>query len=197
MSDKASTPNPNSRSRTHIRSVRERIDRPIALVGLMGSGKSMLGRKLAQKLDIPFADSDVLVEEKAGISITDIFDIGGEEKFRDIERRAIAELAGGGQMVIATGGGAPCHESSAEILQEQTIMVWLQASAKTLLARIGSTNGRPLLATGDPLATLERLIDERKSYYGRAHIHLNTNGLSGAKALDALIASLDDHLPLT
>lgn len=177
-----------------IASLISRIDRPVALVGLMGSGKSMLGRKLAQRLAMPFADSDALVEDKAGISISEIFDIAGEAKFRDMERRAISDAVAAGPMILATGGGAICTEETARLLDEKTVTVWLQASSKTLMSRIGSTESRPLLAKNDALATLDRLIAERTPLYERAHIHLNTNNMSSNAALAALIASLDAHL---
>lgn len=175
-------------------SLKRRIDRPIALIGLMGSGKSMLGRKLAQKLALPFADSDAMVEDMAGISIAEIFDIAGEAKFRDMERRAIADAVAAGPMILATGGGAICTAETARLLDESALIVWLQASSKTLLARIGSTASRPLLAKNDALATLDRLIAERTPLYDKAHIHLNTDNMSGSAALTALIASLEAHL---
>jgi len=176
-----------------IASLTNRIDRPIALIGLMGSGKSMLGRKLAQKLNLPFADSDTIVEGMAGISIAEIFELAGEPKFRDLERRAILDSVSTGPMVLATGGGAICAEETSRLLDEKTVTVWLQASSKTLLSRIGSTTSRPLLANNDGLATLDRLIAERTPLYQRAHIHLNTNNMSGTAALAALITSLNTH----
>ncbi len=173
-----------------------RIDRPIALVGLMGSGKSMLGRRLAAKLHLPFADTDILVEELAGISIRDIFDIAGEEKFRDLERRAIETAVQNGPAILSTGGGTMCNDAAATLITGTTIAVWLAAEPKTLLARIGSTKSRPMLDGGNPLAALQKLARTRQKFYSQAHIHLKTDSLSTAEAFSALLDALDRNLPL-
>ena len=178
-------------------SIMSRLDRPIALVGLMGSGKSMLGKKLARQMGIPFVDSDQAIEDTAGLKIVDIFDIAGNDKFRELEQRVIAEQLAGRPMVLATGGGAICTAGTADLLLDKSVVVWLHASPETLLARIGNTATRPLLAGDDPLGTLHRLNTERRKHYEKAHIHLNTEGMSGDKALVTLVDSLDSFLAVT
>jgi shikimate kinase len=179
------------------KSIMSRLDRPIALVGLMGSGKSMLGKKLARQMGIPFVDSDQAIEDTAGLKIVDIFDIAGNDKFRELEQRVIAEQLAGRPMVLATGGGAICNAGTADLLLDKSVVVWLHASPETLLARIGNTATRPLLAGDDPLGTLHRLNTERRKHYEKAHIHLNTAGMNGDKALVALVDSLDSFLAVT
>jgi shikimate kinase len=183
--------------KTQIHSIMARLDRPISLVGLMGSGKSMLGKKLARRLGISFVDSDIVIEDAAGLTIADIFDIGGDAKFREIEQRIISDLVEREPMVLATGGGAICSPKTAELLLKKSCVVWLQATPQTLLARIGNTSTRPLLAGDDPLGKLQQLNDERRQHYQQAHIHLNTDGMSSDKALATLIDTLDSFLPVT
>jgi len=178
------------------KSILSRLDRPIALVGMMGSGKSMLGRKLARRLGLPFVDSDRAIEDAAGLAISDIFEIAGNEKFRELEKRTIADLVVRDPMVLATGGGSICAPETARLLLERTYIIWLQAAPETLLSRIGNTASRPMLAGGDPLAALCRLVQEREQHYQKAHIHLNTDGMSSAQALTTLVDKLDSFLPV-
>ena len=182
---------------TRYKDIKSRIVKPITLVGLMGSGKSMLGKRLAKQLDIPFADSDKAIEDAAGLTISDIFDIAGDAKFREMEERIIAKLVTTGPLILATGGGAICRTKTAELLLKQSVVVWLQAAPETLMARIGTTATRPLLAGGNPLEKLHRLRLDRQKHYEKAHIYLNTDGLSGDKALVTLIEALDSFLPVT
>ncbi|MEC8109190.1 MAG: shikimate kinase [Pseudomonadota bacterium] len=168
--------------------------KPIALVGLMGSGKSVIGRRLAKQLRLKFVDSDQLVTQMAGVSIADIFDIAGEAKFRDLEFRAIKSQLQQPPHVLATGGGAFCQPSTATLLRDNAIVVWLQASPDTLLKRIGDINSRPLLQTGPPLEILQQLQIARAPFYRQAHIHLNTDGQTLLKSLAALVSALDSFL---
>ena len=170
------------------------IDRPIALVGMMGSGKSLVGRRLAQQLDLPFIDSDTEVETAAGITVTEIFELAGEDRFRTLERNAIRAAADAGPSVLSTGGGSICTPETAELLCDRTIVVWLQARPETLLSRIGSISSRPLLHTDDPLATLCDLAERRAPDYGKAHITVITDQLSAAAAVTAVLRALDSHL---
>ena len=167
------------------------FDKPISIVGLMGSGKSAIGRRLAKELNLTFADSDQLVKKMAGVSIVDIFDLAGEAKFREMEFRAIQKQLGKPPHVLATGGGAFCEPETATLLCENTIVVWLQASSDTLLKRIGDTTNRPLLQTGPPLEILQQLQIARAPFYCKAHIHLNTDGLTVPKSLATLVSALD------
>ena len=167
------------------------FDRTIAIVGLMGSGKSAIGRRLAKQLDLTFADSDQLVQNMAGVSISDIFELAGEAKFREMEFRAIQKQLGQPPHVLATGGGSFCEPETATLLRENTIVVWLQASSENLLKRIGDTTSRPLLQTGPPLAILQQLQTDREPFYRKAHIHINTDGLTVPKSLATLVSALD------
>ena len=169
------------------------FNKPIALVGLMGSGKSAVGRRLAKQLGLKFADSDQLVTEMAGVSITDIFDLAGEAKFRDMEFRAIQNQLQQPPHVLATGGGAFCEPETAALLRKNAIVVWLQASPETLLKRIGDITSRPLLQTGPPLEILQQLQTARAPFYRKAHIHLNTDGLTMPKSLAKLVSALDSY----
>ena len=170
------------------------FEKPVALVGLMGSGKSAVGRRLAKQLKLKFADSDKLVTRMAGISIADIFDLAGEDKFRDLELRSIQKQLQKPPHVLATGGGAFCEPQTASLLLDKAIVIWLQASPETLLKRIGDITSRPMLQAGPPLRILRQLSASRAPFYSRAHIHLNTDALSMPKAIAALVRALDSHL---
>ena len=175
-------------------SITRRLDRPIVLVGLMGSGKSAVGRRTAKILGIDFKDSDQIIVQDAGISIAEIFELAGEEKFREMEFKSIAKLVLSKPQIIATGGGAFCHAQTANILLTNGHVVWLKAPPETLLARIGNIKSRPLLNNADPLAMLKKLNKERTKHYQKAQIHLDTDRLSTRKATMALLRTLDTHL---
>ena len=170
------------------------FEKPIALVGLMGSGKSTVGRRLAKQLKLKFADSDQLVTKMAGISIANIFDLAGEAKFRDLELRSIQKQLQKPPHVLATGGGAFCEPQTASLLRDKAIVIWLQASPETLLKRIGDISSRPMLQGGPPLRILQQLSASREPFYSRAHIYLNTDALPMPKAIAALVRALDSHL---
>ena len=176
-------------------SLKARLDRPLALVGLMGSGKSAVGQRTARMLGLNFEDSDKHIVKNAGISIAEIFELAGEAKFREMELKTIRALLSDAPQIVATGGGAFCHETTARLLLETALVVWLKAPPETLLSRIGNTKSRPLLHNDDPLATLTRLNQQRSPHYEKAHIHLDTDGLSTHKAMMALLHALDSHLP--
>ena len=171
-----------------------RLDRPLALVGLMGSGKSAVGRQTGKKLGLNFTDSDQKIINNAGISITEIFEFAGEAKFREMEFQAITQLALSKPQIIATGGGAFCFPKTARLLLTKTLVVWLKAPPETLLARIRCTKSRPLLNNENPLATLTKLSKERAKHYQKAQIEINTDGLSTRNAMIALLRALDTHL---
>jgi shikimate kinase len=176
-------------------SIAARLDRPVVLVGLMGSGKSAVGRRGAKQLGIGFKDSDQLIVKAAGISVAEIFELAGEVKFREMERKTLGNLALESPQIIATGGGAFCQDATANLLLQHTLTIWLKASPATLLSRIGNTKTRPLLHNRDPLAMLTRLDEQRAPFYKKAHIHLDTDGLSTYEAMIALLHALDTHLP--
>jgi shikimate kinase len=148
------------------------LDRPIVLVGLMGAGKSTVGRRLAKRLDLPFVDSDVAIEEASGTNTAELYERYGEQDFRDGERRLVARLVDGDVRVIATGGGAFNDPRTREILNERAITIWLDAPVDVLAERTSRRNNRPLLHTPDPAATLARLAEERRGFYEQAQIHV-------------------------
>ena len=146
----------------------------IVLVGLMGSGKSALGKRLAVALDRPFIDSDHLIEQEAGLSIRDIFEMSGEAKFREIERNTISKYITGQPVILSTGGGAFCDPITRANIIEHAVSIWIDSTPKNLLRRIGNTASRPLLTTGDPLEILTGLRKTRLADYKQAELHVRT-----------------------
>ena len=145
-------------------------ERSIVLVGLMGAGKSSVGRRLAARLGLPFVDADAEVEAAAGCSIAEMFESHGEQYFRDGERRVIARLLNGPPQVLATGGGAYMDAETRARIRERGIAIWLRAELEVLLRRVKRRKDRPLLKNGDPEGTLKRLIDLRYPIYAEADI---------------------------
>ena len=140
----------------------------IVLTGFMGTGKSEVGRRLAKRLGRPFVDTDQLVEAQAGKSVAAIFSDDGEAAFRALEREAVVAATARGDAVIAVGGGAILDPINVERLRAAGVVVCLSADAATIIRRIGDVARRPLLAGGDPRATVERLLGERGPAYERA-----------------------------
>jgi shikimate kinase/3-dehydroquinate synthase len=151
-----------------------RIAKTIALVGLMGAGKSSIGRRLAQRLALPFIDADSEIEAAAGATIEEIFQRHGEAAFRDGERRVIARILDGPVHVLATGGGAFMDASTRTLLRARAISVWLRADIELMLARVGRRGNRPLLKSGEPRAVLEQLIAQRYPIYAQADITVDS-----------------------
>jgi len=169
-------------------------DRSIALVGLMGAGKSTVGQKLAAKLALPFVDADTEIERAARLDIPSLFERYGEAAFRDCERRVIARLAGGPVQVIATGGGAFVDEATRRLLLARCHVLWLDAPVERLAARVGRRGGRPLLDGRDTIEALESLAAARTRYYAEAHIRIDASedrDETVARILAALPPSLD------
>lgn len=169
------------------------LDKPIVLVGMMGVGKSRLGQALAHALEIEFFDSDALVEERAGRSIPEVFEEFGETKFRQAERNAIFDLLEKGPCVIATGGGAVTTPETLKAIKDRAVSVWLQADLKTIMARVAENEDRPLLQTEDPEGTLKGLMQARESLYAQADIHFDTSLGEPNKLTKALIKSLCEY----
>ena len=168
-------------------------DRPsqsVMLIGLMGSGKTVIGRMLAQAYGWQFADSDKKIEDESNLRITDIFDLFGEPKFREMERRIIGELIGYDQHIISVGGGAFCQPDIRAAAKGSVITIWLRATPSELLSRMDNLSSRPLLAGDNPLAILQRLHRERFDDYSQADITINTDGLSLRQSLDRVMAAL-------
>jgi shikimate kinase len=162
------------------------LRRTVALVGLMGAGKSSIGRRLAVELKLPFVDADAEIEEAAGQSIEEIFERQGEVFFRAGERRVVARLLEAAPHVLAAGGGAFMDPETRRLMRERAITVWIKADIDTLLARVARRNNRPLLKQGDRRATLERLAAERHPVYAEAALAID----SGDGPPEELVARL-------
>jgi len=161
--------------------------RSIVLVGMMGVGKSSVGRRLGARLGIPFVDADTEIERAAGMSISDIFARHGEPDFRSGEARVIARLLESGPQVLATGGGAVMNPDTRALIKARGVSIWLSAEFEVLMRRISKRkNERPLLQTADPAATLRRLLAERDPIYAQADITV----LSREVAHDAVVADI-------
>lgn len=179
-----------------VKKLRARLDRPIVLVGLMGAGKSTVGKRLAAALDLPFVDTDAEIESASGLTAAEIFEVYGEADFRDGERRVIARLIDGERKVIATGGGAFVDPRTRALLNEQAITVWLDAPVDVLVERTARRDTRPLLRTGDPRETLERLAEQRRPAYSEAHIRIRTGSGAHGDVVEAILKELENRLPL-
>lgn len=167
-------------------------ERHIVLVGLMGAGKTSVGKRLAQKLGLAFIDSDHAIEESANMSIPDIFKSLGEAEFRAGERRVIARLLSEPQQVIATGGGAYMDAETQARIREKGLSIWLKAELSVLMRRVARRHDRPLLANADPEATMRDLMDRRYPIYARADITI----LSGEQPHDVMVQSVIEAIKL-
>jgi shikimate kinase len=172
----------------------KRLDRPVVLVGLMGVGKSTVGRRLARRLGLSFVDSDAEIEEAVGLPWGELFERYGEQDYRDGERRLVARLVDGQVRVIATGGGVFVDPRTRALLNERCITVWLDAPVDVLAERTGRRHTRPLLKNGDRKATLERLAEIERNAYAEAHIHVKSGDGAHREVVDAIIRALDDFL---
>jgi shikimate kinase len=170
--------------------------RAIVLIGMMGAGKSSIGRRLAKKLDLPFMDADAEIEIAAGMPITEIFEHHGEAYFRSGEGRVIARLLAQGRQVLATGGGAFINAGTRALIAEKGVSVWLKAEPDVLLRRIKRRADRPLLRTSDPEATLKQLIEERYPVYAGADVTVNSRDVPHEIMVDEIIAALAAKLGL-
>jgi len=168
--------------------------RTVALVGLMGAGKSSIGKRLAQRLKVPFVDADCEIEAAAGATVEEIFERHGEGAFREGERRVIARLLEGPVHVLATGGGAFMDPATRALFRERAISIWLRAELDLLLPRVTRRNNRPLLKGGEPRAVLERLMAERYPVYAEADITVDTLDGPPEATLERVIAALAAHL---
>lgn len=170
-----------------------RLNRTVTLVGMMGAGKSSVGRRLAARLEVPFRDADTEIENAAGCTISEIFDRYGEAAFRDGERRVIARLLTEPPHVLATGGGAFVDPTTRAGIKESTVSIWIKAPVDILLQRVKRRDTRPLLRTGDPRETLERLLKEREPSYAEADMIVETEDGPHALAVDRIVAVLKER----
>ena len=177
-----------------IARIARRINRPIVLVGLMGVGKSTVGRRLAAMLGREFVDADDAIEEAAQRKIAEIFDEFGEAYFRDGERRVIARLIEEHAGVIATGGGAFVDPETRALIMDQAIAVWIDCEIDTLVERTSRRDTRPLLRNGDPKAILTRLANERQDHYRQAQVRVMSEDGPHSDTAKAIIEGIDAWL---
>jgi shikimate kinase len=168
--------------------------RSVVLVGMMGAGKSTIGRRLAARLRLPFLDADTEIETAAGMSIPDIFESHGEPHFRDGEARVIARLLDGGGCVLATGGGAFLREDTRDRIRRQAVSIWLKADTDIIMRRVKRRADRPLLQTADPAATVARLLGEREPFYQFADLTIWSRDVPHEKIVDECIEALHIRL---
>lgn len=164
--------------------------RPIVLVGLMGVGKTTIGRRLAKRLNLPFVDADHEIEAAAGMKIAEIFQRFGEAHFRDGERRVIARLIDGRPQVIATGGGAFMNDETRALILAHATAIWLDSDIDTLAERVGRRSDRPLLVGRDARTVLRELAEVRNPVYALAPIHIVSHPAPHEATVDAILAKL-------
>lgn len=169
--------------------------RSIVLLGMMGCGKSAIGRLMATRLGIPFLDADVEIEEAAGRSVADIFAEYGEAEFRRLETRVISRLLGQGPVLLALGGGAFMAEDTRSEIAGSAVSIWLDVELDVLVERVGrKPDKRPLLKTGDPATIIKGLLKEREPIYAKADIRVSSQGGSKSEMRDAVLRELDNYL---
>lgn len=168
--------------------------RSIVLVGMMGVGKSTIGRRLAARLRLPFVDADTEIEAAAGMTIPEIFEHHGEPHFRDGEARVIARLLEGGPRVLATGGGAFMREETRVRIADKAVSIWLKADPDVIMRRVRRRADRPLLQTADPEATVTRLLGEREPVYGRADLTISSREVPHERIVEECLEALHVHL---
>ncbi|HWA69806.1 MAG TPA: shikimate kinase [Rhizomicrobium sp.] len=171
------------------------LNRTVALVGMMGAGKTAIGKRLAARLEVPFADADhEIVASAANMTVAEIFEKYGEGEFRRLERSVIARLLGEPPAVLATGGGAYIDDTTRAALKASAFTIWLKAPVDVLLGRLRkSSTVRPLLATPDPRATLEKLLAAREPVYAKADLAVESDDDSHAVLVDKIVDALTAH----
>lgn len=189
------TAEPEGAVRDHAAAIAAGLGRrPIVLVGMMGAGKTSIGKRLATALGLPFCDADAEIERAANATIPEIFERHGEAFFRDGERRVIVRLLSEGPRVLATGGGAYMNPETRAAIQKQAISVWLNADFEVLLARVRRRSNRPLLQGPDPEGTLRRLIAERYPIYAQADIHVHSRDVAHEMVVDEILREIEARL---
>lgn len=171
-------------------------DKSVVLIGLMGAGKSSIGKRLAKALEMDFVDSDEEIVQAAGCSISNIFEVYGEEMFRDLERRVLHRLlTDEAPKVIATGGGAFMNDQTRALIKESAVSLWLHASVDVLYERVSRKNTRPLLEKGDKREILEQLLEQREPFYKQADIIINSNADAHENVVERAIDALRPLFP--
>jgi len=171
-----------------------KIKKPIVLIGMMGAGKTHIGKLLANTLNVEFYDSDHVIEERGGLTINEIFELYGEERFRQSEEKTILELLDYKPCVIATGGGAPMNVNILSAAKEKGISIWLNSTVEEIYERIKMGKHRPLLKVEDPKAELSKLLEKRKDKYAQADINVKTDGKDAKNVLSEIIEALGNML---
>lgn len=175
-------------------SIKRRLGaRSVVMVGLMGCGKSTIGRRLAHRLDIPFVDADDEIERSAQKTIPEIFADHGEAYFRDGERRVISRLLRSGPQVLATGGGAYMNPETRAAIRASGIAIWLRAELPVLMRRVMKRDNRPLLRVADPEAVMRGLMEKRYPVYSEADLVVESREVPHEAIVDEIIALLDGH----
>ena len=170
------------------------FNKSIVFIGMMGAGKSVIGRRTAERLKLKFVDADDEIENAAGCSISDIFELHGEQAFRDGERRVIRRLLDGPVKVVATGGGAFMNEATRAAIKAVAHSIWLRADFDTLWRRVSHRSNRPLLKTADPQATLRGLIEERYPVYAKADLIVDSTDGPLVATVDRVVDALVVYL---
>lgn len=170
--------------------------RSIVMVGLMGAGKSTIGRRLAQRIGLPFVDADNAIEEAAAMTIPEIFATYGEAHFRDGERRVVARLLQDVPRVLATGGGAFINEQTRALVAQHGLSIWLKADLDVLMKRVRRRSNRPLLNQDDPEGVMRRLMTERYPIYAQADITVETSNAPHQAVVEQTLCALERHLGL-
>jgi shikimate kinase len=168
--------------------------RSIVLVGMMGAGKSTIGRRMAARLRLPFKDADTEIETAASMSIPEIFETHGEPYFRDGEARVIARILDSGPIVLATGGGAFMREETRNRIRNRAISIWLKADTDVIMRRVRRRADRPLLQTADPEGTVNRLLGEREPVYQNADLTIASRDVPHDRIVDECLEALHAHL---
>jgi shikimate kinase len=168
--------------------------RSIVLIGMMGSGKSSIGRRVAVRLGLPCVDADAEIEKAAGMTVEDIFSVRGEAEFRSGEARVIMRLLEGGPQVLSTGGGAFMNSDTRVAISSKGVSIWLKAEIDVLMRRIRRRHDRPLLKTDDPAATLRKLMQEREPLFALADLTVHSRDVPHDKIVDEIVDAVAIHL---
>ena len=169
------------------------IDRPITLIGIMGAGKTTLGKRLARQLNLEFFDSDIEIEDFAGCTIKTIFERQGEQAFRNIEQKVLAQLLSGSNRVIATGGGAFINPDTRLLIKEKTISIWLKTNLNLAMSRVEGRDKRPLLNNVDIRKKLDQIINQRNPIYAEADITIDSENIPHDQMLNKLLYALAEY----